>query len=143
MDQLIDVIRAATATDATKEAKAAGVQACRTIAAALDTEPGKPIVLPGTPPQRPLAGVSIDQVLDLMIARLTTIANTRETNDTALEVPHPPEAVAVPAPSRTGLRVPMVARSTLPQPAGRIHAPNGRPATRPATAARSTAAKKP
>ncbi len=55
MQELIDVIRAAVTTDATNEQKAAGVQACRTIAAALDIEPGKPIVLPGSPSASPPA----------------------------------------------------------------------------------------
>lgn len=145
MDQLIDVIRAAIATDANKEQKAAGAQACRTIAAALDTEPGKPIVLAGTPPRPPLAGVSLDQVLDLLIGRLTSIANAHDANNKAPELPQPRDSVALPAPSRTGLRVPTAARSALPLPraAGLARAPNGRPTTRPATAARSTSAKKP
>lgn len=78
MHDLIDIIRAAVVADATTEQKAAGVQACRTIAAALDTEPGKPLVLPGTPAPIATSRVSVDQVLDLMIARLTTIANERE-----------------------------------------------------------------
>jgi len=94
MDQLIEAIRGATTSDATPDQKAAGVQACRAIIAALDTEPGKPMVLPGTPPQPPLAGISIDQVLELLVARLTMIVNTRD---------------AVPAPATpNGLRIPAV-----------------------------------
>lgn len=132
MQELIDVIRAAIATDATKDQKAAGVQACRTIAAALDTEPGKPIVLAGAPPKPPLAGVSLDQVLDLLIGRLTSIANARDANDKAPALAQPPDSVALPALSRTGLRVPTAARSPVPLPraAGVAHAPNGRSATR-------------
>src|SRR5262245_55404222 len=98
MQELIDVIRAAIAADATQQQKAAGVQACRTIVAALDTEPGKPIVLPGAPPRSPLAGISIDQVLELLVARLTVVADAREA---ATEPP--------PAPAPTGFRVPPVA----------------------------------
>jgi len=105
MDQLIDTIRTAIAPDASKEQKAAAVQACRTIAAALDTEPGKTIVLPGTPPKPPLSGVSLDQVLDLLIGRLTSIANARDAQS-APEAPPPRDAVALTAPTRTGLRVP-------------------------------------
>ena len=45
-----DFISDIDAADATSEKKAAGVQACRTIAAALGAEPGKPLVLPGMPP---------------------------------------------------------------------------------------------
>ena len=105
MHDLIDIIRAAVAGDATTEQKAAGVQACRTIAAALDTEPGKPLVLPGTPPPTATSRVSVDQVLDLMIARLTTIANERDAN------PQPPARPPV------ALRVPAGARPALPRPA--------------------------
>jgi hypothetical protein len=105
MHDLIDLINAAVATGATTEQKAAGVQACRTIAAALDTEPGKPLVLPNTPPPPPTSRVSVDQVLDLMIARLTTIANERDTQ------PQPPARPPV------ALRVPAVARPALPRAA--------------------------
>lgn len=96
MDQLIDAIRVAATSGATTDQKAAGVQACRAIIAALDTEPGKPIVLPGTPPQSPLAGISIDQVLELLVARLTTIANARDA------------AALPPAPAPNGVRIPAV-----------------------------------
>lgn len=96
MDQLIDAIRVATMSGATTDQKAAGVQACRAIIAALATEPGKPIVLPGTPPQSPLAGISIDQVLELLVARLTTIANARDA------------AALPPAPAAAGIRIPAV-----------------------------------
>jgi hypothetical protein len=102
MKELIEVIRIAVTSDATAEQKATGVQACRTIVAALDTEPGKPIVLPGMTMPAPTSRVSVDQVLDLMIGRLTTIAAQRE-------------AAAVPAaaPSPRGLHVPVA----LPRPA--------------------------
>lgn len=103
MDQLIDTIRAATASGASPDQKADGVQACRTIIAALDTKPGKPIALPGTP--SPGARPSFDQVLDLAIARLTTLANERDKN---------------PAPSlppSNGLRVPVT--PALPRAATR------------------------
>ena len=78
------------------------MQACRTIAAALGTEPGKPLVLPGTPPPTSPSRVSVDQVIDLMIARLTSLANERDAS------PPPPNRVP------TGLRVP-VARPALPR----------------------------
>jgi hypothetical protein len=76
MDSVLETIRSAVANDATAEQKAAGVQACRTILAALDAEPGKPLVPPiaVSAPTRP----SLDQVLDLAIARLTMIANARD-----------------------------------------------------------------
>ena len=94
MHDLIEIIRAAIAADATTEKKAAGVQACRTIAGALGAEPGKPLVLPGMSPPTTTSRVSVDQVLDLMIGRLTTIANERD------KAPPPPKR----APA--GLRVP-------------------------------------
>ncbi len=103
MDQLIDTIRAAIASGATNDQKAAGVLACRTIVAALDTEPGKPIVLPGTPAATPPAGQpSLDQVLDMMIAKLTVVANEHDKSP----------APALPPPN--GLRVPVM-RAALPR----------------------------
>ena len=71
MQELIEVIRAATASGASTEQKAAGVQACRTIISALDTVPGTPLLLPTSP--TPVTRPSIDQVLDMMIAKLTSI----------------------------------------------------------------------
>jgi len=106
MDQLIDTIRAATANGASTELKAAGVLACRTIIAALDTEPGKPIVLPGTPSVQPAARPSLDQVLDMMIAKLAVIASEHDKS------PMP----ASPPPN--GLRVPVM-RAALPRVAPR------------------------
>ena len=120
MQELLEAIRVAVATDASPEQKATGVQACRTIVAALDTEPGKPIMLPGMPMPAATSRVSVDQVIDLMIARLTTIAAERD-------VHRPPIA-----PDPRGLRVP-VTPAALP-----------RPSTRPAAQLkRSTVARKP
>ena len=101
MQELIEVIRVAIATDASTEQKATGVQACRTIVAALDTEPGKPIMLPGMPLPAPASRVSVDQMLDLMIGRLTTIAAQRDA-----------EPAPTAAPASRGLRVP----AALPRP---------------------------
>ena len=96
MDQLIDTIRAATASGASTDQKAAGVLACRTIIAALDTEPGKPIVLPGTPSaSQPAARVSLDQVLDMMIAKLSAVASEHD------------KSPAPALPPSNGLRVPV------------------------------------
>jgi hypothetical protein len=124
MEELIDMIRTAVTSGATTDQKAAGVQACRTIAAALDTEPGKPIVLPGTPPRSPLAGISIDQVLELLVARLTAVANGRD-------------ATALPAaPAPAGLRIPSVvpprsvartANAVRPSTTNRQSAPTRKP----------------
>jgi len=109
MQELIESIRVAVATEASAEQKVAGAQACRTILAALDTEPGKPFVLPGMPMPAAASRVSVDQVLDLMIARLTTIASEREAQPAPTAAP----PILAPAPSR-GLRVP-VAPAPLPR----------------------------
>lgn len=103
MDTFIDVIRSAVASDATTEQKAAGVQACRTIAAALDTEPGKTFVLASAPQPHPISRLSMDQVLELMIAKLGAVAKERE------------EAAATSTPSNNplALRVPMVTRDAV------------------------------
>lgn len=105
MNELVEAIRVAVATGATTEQKALGAQACRTILAALDATPGKPIPLPGTPPPSPLAGASLDQVLDLVIARLTPIAAARES-----------QAAPVPAPRSAPLLAPPLATRVAPRP---------------------------
>jgi hypothetical protein len=78
MTDMIEAIRAAVADGATAEQKAIGAQACRTILAALGAEPGKPIAVPGEPQQHPLAGITLDQALAMIIARLTAIAEARD-----------------------------------------------------------------
>jgi hypothetical protein len=104
MHDLIESIRAAVADGATAEHKAIGAQACRTILAALDAQPGKPIVLPGIPQAHPLSTLSLDQVLDLAIARLTQIAAAREA-EAAKPAPAAPAALR-------GVRIPMVPATT-------------------------------
>src|SRR5262249_13164235 len=79
MLELIEAIRAALAQSATAEQKAIGAQACRTILTALDAQPGKPFVLLGAPKSHLLFGITLNQALDLAIARLTMIADARET----------------------------------------------------------------
>jgi hypothetical protein len=115
MQELIDVIRAAIATDATKDQKAAGVQACRTIAVALDTEPGRPLAILGAPSVPATSRVSIDQMLDLMIARLGVIAKDREEREErpALAAPPATASTATPPVASRGLRVPMATGSAL------------------------------
>jgi hypothetical protein len=146
MNELIEAIRLAVADGATTDQKAAGVLACRTIATALDTEPGKPFTLPGTP--IPVTSrVSIDQVLDLAIARLSVIAKESETQQ-------PPTPLQPTAPqsrlgASRGLQIPMAATSSalraVPRPApSRPIQPNTRPAnTRPATKPAATNGRKP
>ncbi len=104
MQELIDTIRAATATEATNEQKTAGVQACNTLAAALGTVPGNPLALPSTRQPSPLAGLSFEQMLDLAIAKLTSIANAQP--DQAAPA-FPSQAASVGrAPTRAGLQLP-------------------------------------
>lgn len=125
MQQLIDVIITAIATDASTEQKAAGVQACRTIAAALDTEPGKPLTLPGLAAAQPRARLSLDQVLDLVIARLSVVATDRE-RTLALAEPTSAEPAVTPSAPR-GLQIPLAptnatklaARSAAPRAVSR------------------------
>ncbi len=81
-DNLIEQIRAAVAEGATEETRAAGANACRTLLAALDTQPGAamgtvptPLAAPIQAPQiaavvSALRGVPPDQLLDLAIQRL-------------------------------------------------------------------------
>jgi len=92
MTEMIEAIRAAVADGATPEQKAIGAQACRTILVALDAEPGKPIVLPGAPQPHPLAGITADQALTLLIARLTAIAEAREATATNAAASPRPQA---------------------------------------------------
>lgn len=94
MDNLIDSIRTAVASGATTEQRVAGAQACRTIATALEAEVGKPIALAGAPTPSPLAGVSPEQALDLLIARLSAMVPPERSKETA-------------APSRNAERAPL------------------------------------
>ena len=97
MEELIGTIRVAVADQATADQKAAGAQACRTILAALDAEPGKPLGAPAPPPPSPLAGIDPTQALDLLIARLQAAL--------------PPDAEGEPAATtaaRPGLRIALV-----------------------------------
>jgi len=89
LTEMIEAIRAAVADGATPEQRAIGAQACRTIHAALGAEPGKPIVLPGAPQSHPLAGITADQALALLIARLTAIAEAKEAATANTAPPRP------------------------------------------------------
>lgn len=121
MNELIEAIRVSIATGATTEQKAIGAQACRTILAALDATPGKPISLPGTPPSSPLAGASLDQVLDMVIARLSVIARDREERPELASSP-PPVSSAEPVPSRILRLAPSSALQAAPRAANTARA---------------------
>lgn len=130
MEEMIDAIRAAVAEGATPEAKTSGVRACRTIAAALEAEGGKPITLPGIPATNPLAGILSPPTLDLLIAHLRNLADDRDKQraaaaTAAATAPAAPELARV-APERSGVRFAMV-----PPPRPRSRPPNsGRPVVR-------------
>ena len=102
MHELIEAIRVAVTDGATAEQKAIGAQACRTILAAIGAEPGKPIVLPGAPKPHPLSGLSFDQALDLVIARLRTVADAREQSakQKPADVRRGPQIAFVPPPAQ-------------------------------------------
>ena len=91
MDDLIEKIRAATMPNAADDARAAGVDACRTLLVALEAKAGEPMARPTVEPTIPpslapsssptplaiaqalvtaLRGMSPDQLLDVAIARL-------------------------------------------------------------------------
>lgn len=75
METVIESIRAAVAPDASAEAKAAGVTACRAILAALEATQGQAFapVVPASPVAAvvgALRGVPPEQLLDLAIAKL-------------------------------------------------------------------------
>lgn len=143
MQELIDVIRVSIAADATTDQKAAGVQACRTIATALDTEPGKPLTLPSVARAPTGARLSVDQVLDLVIARLSMLATDRERVPAAepSTADAPVDVKKVQAPR--GLRLPLAPSAGLEVPR-RPPGPRGaspRVAARPAPARRAATRK--
>ena len=85
MEAIIESIRAAVASDASPETRAAGADACRAILAALQAKPGEvlaPHPIPNAPPLNvsPIAnvvaalrGMPADQLFDLVIAKLRTM----------------------------------------------------------------------
>ena len=71
MNDIIEMISAATSDGATAEQKNAAASACRHLAAALETQQGQP--LGPQPPTSPLAAfgrLDFDQALDLVIGKL-------------------------------------------------------------------------
>jgi len=82
MNDLFEAIRVAVTDGATAEQKAGGAQACRTILAALDAEPGKPLPTPvALAPVSPLANMDAGQALDLLIARLRAALPANESKE--------------------------------------------------------------
>lgn len=79
MENFIEAIRAATTDNASDEARATGAQACRMILQVLEVKPGEPMASAVATPTSTVAtgvsalrGLSIDQLLDLAIAKLRT-----------------------------------------------------------------------
>lgn len=78
MESVIDAIRASVAGDATPEAKAAGVAACRAVLAALGANAGEPLAPPRPVDVGPTAQAIAallrtappEQLLDMVIAKL-------------------------------------------------------------------------
>jgi hypothetical protein len=77
MNDIIEIIRAAVAPEATPDARGAGVEACRTILAALSAKQGEPMTAAVAEPASPIAAIvgglrtmPPDQLLDLAIAKL-------------------------------------------------------------------------
>ena len=111
MDELIESIRVACASDATDDTKQRGAQACRTILTALEANAGEPLAAP-TPPTAnastvppgaqiaalvgALKGMPPEQLLDMAIARLRA-ALPKET----------------PAPAIVPIRVPLIPIASL------------------------------
>ena len=86
MNDLIEAIRIAIARDAPAETRAAGIDACRMILAALGATPGEPMLATAAPTPSPIAaivaglrGVPPDQLLDLAIAKLRSIVPAEPT----------------------------------------------------------------
>ena len=115
MQDLLEAIRVAMTDGATAEQKAIGAQACQTILAALGAQPGKPIVLPGVPNPNPLSGLSVDQALELVIARLRAVADAR---DKQAEQPAPATPAATASAAPRGPRIPIVPPRTPTAPGG-------------------------
>lgn len=89
MNELIEAIRTAVGENATAEQKTIGAQACRTILAALDAEPGKPLAVQGVPKPHPISQLDRGQALDLLIAKLSAGLPKEDRPATAPNAPSP------------------------------------------------------
>lgn len=101
METVIDAIRAALADDATPEARAAGVAACRSVLAALEPPPAATTAAMPDASRianvvAALQGAGPDQLLDLAIAKLRTALPP------GTEVPPVSTKFRMPVPKRRG-----------------------------------------
>jgi hypothetical protein len=83
MSELIEAIRAAVAQGASVDQKAIGAQARSAPNQASRS------CCPVRPKPHPLSGITVDQALDLVIARLTMIANARDAATAPPATPSP------------------------------------------------------
>jgi len=91
MENLLESIRAALASDATPEARGAGIEACRAILTALGATAGEPLVPPRQVDVGPIAhsiatvirSTPPDQLLDMLVAKLRAAVPT----DAKVDVP--------------------------------------------------------
>lgn len=97
--------------------------------------------MPGVASTPPGPRISVDQVLDLMIARLTTIASEqdRRTQQAQQVLPAPSPPLAAPTPPQAmaavaarGLRVPTAARVSIAAPRKPAQAKSAAPASKAA-----------
>ncbi len=77
MNELVEAIRVALASEATPEVRIAGANACRTILAALEAKPGEPLgaavpapITPAPALAAAIRGMPVEHLLDLAIARV-------------------------------------------------------------------------
>ena len=93
-EMLIETIRLAVAAGASTEAEPASAQACRTALNALDALPGQSMAMVPPLRQNSLAGVDLDQILELLIGKVRTSA--------------PPHSASSKGASPPALRIPIV-----------------------------------
>ena len=100
MDNHVDTIRAAIAADASADARAAGIAACRNLLAELEPTPTQelapmPTLPGGIPPEaipqivQMVSKMDLNQLLDVAIERLRTLNAARP----GPKLPDPPKAL--------------------------------------------------
>jgi hypothetical protein len=89
MESALDTLRTALADGATAEQRAAGITTCRAMLAALEASPGQPLPVASPAAATPssgmptsLAGLTLDQVLDLAIGKMRSMLPPDKLADT-------------------------------------------------------------